>query len=213
MLKGVNKIIKILIYSDFILNGAWGFVSPFFAIFIMQKITFGNPAKAAEVAGIAAFVYWIFKSILQIPLSKGFDKRMGERDDYWFMIFGLLVASIAPFGFLMATSPWHIYLFQLVHAAGMAMFIPSWNAIFTRHMDKNKAAFEWGIDSTFLGFSIGITGAIGGLMVALIGFKMIFILAGILTLGSALLLLLIHKNILPRDSLIPRLPFVRHRDL
>lgn len=211
MLKSINKVIRFLIYSDLFLNSAWGLLGPVFAIFIVQNITVGNAAEGAKVAGFAALFYWIIKSILQIPLSKSFDKRTGERDDFWFMVFGLLIAGLSPFGFLISSLPWHIYLFQIVHAIGMAMFIPSWNAIFTRQIDKDKIAFEWGLDSTFAGFGLGITGAIGGLLAAFFGFKVIFILAGTLTIFSALLLLLIHKDILPRDHLFSKIPFIRNR--
>ncbi len=211
MFKSINKVIKVLIYSDFVLNSAWGFVAPIFALFVVKNITGGDVAKGAEVAGFAALFYWVAKSLLQIPLSKGFDKRTGERDDYWFMFFGLFITGLAPFGFLICSLPWHIYLFQLLHAAGMAMFVPSWNAVFTRHMDTKKAAYEWGMDSTLLGLGIGITGAIGGLIAALIGFEVIFILAGTLTIVSAFILLFIHKKILPRDRLLPKLPFIRGR--
>jgi len=211
LLRGINKVIRILIYSDFILNSAWGFIGPVFAIFIVKNITVGDPVSGARVAGFASLCYWITKSLLQIPLSKGFDRKVGERDDYWFMFLGLLITGLSPFGFLISSLPWHIYLFQFLHATGMAMFIPSWNAVFTRHMDTKKAAYEWGMDSTLLGLGIGITGACGGLLVAVLGFKLLFILTGFLTISSAFLLLLIHKEILPRDHLLPRLPFIRGR--
>ena len=202
--KKVNKIIKVLIVSDFFLQAAWGFLLPVFAIFILEDIAVKDIAHAAEIAGFAAFVYWVTKSILQIPISSYLDDRHGEKDDYWFMVFGLFIASIAPFGFLFSFLPWHIYMLQVLHAIGMALFVPSWNAIFTRHIDKGKEAFEWGMDSTFLGVGTGITGALGGMMVVLFGFKMIFVFAGLLNLVAAFLLLTIHKRILPRDHLVPR---------
>jgi len=192
------------------LNSAWGLLGPVFAIFIVQNITVGNAAEGAKVAGFAALFYWIVKSLFQIPLSKSFDKRTGVRDDFWFMVFGLFITGIAPFGFLISSLPWHIYLFQIIHAIGMAMFIPSWNAIFTRQIDKGKVAFEWGLDSAFAGFGLGITGAIGGLLAAFFGFKVIFILAGTLNMVSAFILLFVHKDILSKDHIFPRfLPFKR----
>lgn len=209
MLKSINKVVRTLIFSDFFLNSAWGFLGPIFAIFVVEKIAIGSPAEAAKVAGFASLTYWLVKSTLQIPLSRYFDKKHGERDDYWFMVFGLFLTGLAPFGFLFSTLPWHIYLLQSLHAIGMAMFVPSWNAIFTRHIDKGKEAFEWGMDSTLLGFGAGIAGGIGGIMVAVLGFKIIFVLVGTFSLLSSVLLLTIHKHILPRDHLIPRIPFKR----
>jgi len=206
MLKSINKVIKILIFGDLVLNSAWGLVAPIFAIFIVQKIAAGSIVEGAKIAGFASLTYWIVKSILQIPIGRYLDKNHGEKDDFWFMVFGTFLAGLVPFGYLIASQPWHIYSFQVLHAIGMAMVIPSWSAIFTRHIDKGKEAFEWGLESTALGFGAGLAGAIGGILVAIFGFKIIFILVGTFTIVSACLLLPIHKEIAPRDKLFPRIP-------
>ena len=80
------------------------------------------------------------------------------------------------------------------------MIIPSSYAIFIRHADKQKEAYESGLDSTLLGMGAGITGALGGIIVGYIGFKLIFILAGTFTLIAALLILRLKKEMLPRVS-------------
>ena len=206
MLKSVNRVIKILIFSDFVLNSAWGLLGPIFAIFIVQKIALGNTTEGAKIAGFASLTYWIVKSILQIPIGGYLDKNHGEKDDFWFMVCGTFIAGLTTFGYLIVSRPWHIYILQVLYAIGMAMVTPSWSAIFTRHIDKGKEAFEWSLRSTSLGFGAGIAGAVGGILVALFGFKIIFILVGILTIISAFLLLAIHKEISPRDRLFPRFP-------
>ena len=206
MPKSINKIIKILISSDFILNSGWGLLAPVFAIFLVQKIAAGSPEEGAKIAGFASLIYWIMKSLLQIPIGQYLDKKHGEKDDFFFMVFGTFLTGLTPFGYLISSLPWHIYGCQIIQAIGMAMVIPSWSAIFTRHIDKGKEAFEWGIRSTSLGFGLGISGAIGGILAALFGFKIIFILVGILNIISAFLLLLIHKEIAPRDEIFPFFP-------
>ena len=39
----INKVIKTMITSDFFLNLGWGFLSPVFAIFILEKISNTGP--------------------------------------------------------------------------------------------------------------------------------------------------------------------------
>lgn len=196
----INKIVKVLITSDFFLNLGWGLLSPIFALFILEKITLNNPAKAAEVAGFAALFYWITKSLIEIPIGRFLDKHDGERDDFWFMVIGLLVVSIAPLGFLISTESWHIYLFQIIHAFGMAMTLPSWLAIFTRHIDKGKEAFEWSIETTSISMGAGIAGGLGGIFASLFGFRMLFIFVSGLTIFAALLLLFVQNNISKRGD-------------
>lgn len=200
MPKLISKIVKVLITSDFFLNLGWGLLSPIFALFILQKITIDNPAKAAEVAGFAALAYWISKSLIEIPIGKFLDKHDGEKDDFWFMTIGLFVVAFVPIGYLFSTAPWHIYFFQVIHAVGMAMALPSWLAIFTRHIDKGKEAFEWSMETTSIGAGAGIAGGLGGIVASIFGFKILFIFVSALTLFAAILLLLVKNNVSARGD-------------
>lgn len=191
----MNKIIKNLIIGDVFFNSALGLIAPIFALFIVLKITQGNAAKAAQVVGVATLLLWILKSLLQIPIGKYLDKKQGEKDDYWVMFFGHVIVALIPFGYLFSTEVWHIYVLYLLQAVGMAMLVPSWYAIFGRHIDLGKEAYEWGTDSTLLGIGVGITGALGGFLMATFNFDIIFIISGILGIISAILLLFIKNEI------------------
>ena len=204
--KTINKVIKILIVSDFFLNSGWGLLGPVFAIFLVQKIALGNLTEGIKIAGFASLTYWIVKSFLQIPIGKYLDKNHGEQDDFWFMFVGTFLSAFVPLIYMIASKPLHIYAAQCVQAVAMAMVIPSWSAIFTRHIDHGAEAYEWGLRSTGLGFGSGIAGAAGGIMVAFFGFKIIFVLVSIFTMISAVLLLMIRKDIAPHDKVLPRVP-------
>lgn len=200
MSKVINKIIKVLISSDFFLNLGWGLLSPIFALFILQKITNGDAMMATEIAGFSALFYWISKSFIEIPIGRFLDKNEGERDDFMFMFVGLLVVSFVPLGFLVSTEPWHIYMLQVVHAIGMAMTLPSWLAIFTRHIDKSKEAFEWSIETTSISMGAGIAGGLGGVVASVFGFDVLFMFVSGITFFSALLLLLVRNNVSKRSD-------------
>lgn len=180
----VNKVVKYLILSDFAFWTGWGLMNPIFAIFVVQRIEGG----CAFVAGVAAAIYWILKSLLRIPIGMFLDSIPTEKDDYFFLIIGLLVAALVPFGYLLVHFPWQVYLLQAVYAVGMAMTLSGWQAIFTRHIDKGKEATEWGLDATFVGFGVGIAGAIGGWAVTKFGFEPVFICVGILGLVGTIIL-------------------------
>ena len=176
MFKGVSRVIRLYIYWDLVISSAWGLLGPVFAIFLLENIAVGNVAEGAKIAGFATFFYWMTKSILQIPIGIYLDKNHGEIDDFWFFLIGTIITGIVPFGFLLSVLPWHIYAFNILHAIGMAMIIPSSYAIFIRHADKQKEAYESGLDSTLLGMGAGITGALCVIIVLYIWFKIIFIL-------------------------------------
>jgi len=201
MFKQVNKVIKAYIYWDLFINSAWGLIGPVFSIFILQNIAAGNLVEGTKIAGFAMFYYWIIKSILQIPIGNYLDKNHGEIDDFWFFVVGTIITGLVPFGFLLAHSPWHIYALEALHALGMSMVIPSSYAIFIRHTDKGKEAFESGLDSTMLGLGAGITGAIGGVVVGSWGFSLIFVLTGLFTLLSAVFIFFVRADMQPK---VPR---------
>ena len=196
----LNKIIKSLIISDFFLNLGWGLVSPIFALYILENITSQDSLKAAEVAGLSALFYWITKSLFQIPVGYLLDKKVGEKDDFWFMVIGTFITAIVPIGYIFSTQPSHIYFWQVIHAFGMAMALPSWLAIFTRHIDKNKEGFEWGVETTSIGLGAGIAGGLGGVLVSFFGFGSVFFFVSILNFVSGTCLLFIKNDVFVKKS-------------
>lgn len=200
MFKAINRVVIILVTSDFILNCGWGLASPIFALFIAQKITGGDLSQALGIAGLSAFFYWIPKSFLQIPIGKYLDRNHGEKDDFYFMIVGTFLTALVPLLYLVASLPWHIYVAQIIHSIAMSLVVPSWMAIFTRHIDKGKEALEWGLESTFIGVGAGVSAALGGIAASFFGFNVVFIFAGVLTVISASLLMLVHKDISSKNK-------------
>ena len=198
MFKNVNKVMQAYIYWDIVINSAWGLLGPVFAIFLLEKIAVGNVANGAKIAGFATLFYWITKSIVQLPIGRYLDKNHGEIDDFWFFVIGTIITGLVPFGFLFSYLSWHIYILQILHAIGMSMVVPSSYAIFIRHVDKGREAYESGLDNTLLGVGAGITGAIGGIMAGYIGFQLIFILTGFFTLLSVIFIFPVRKDMLPR---------------
>lgn len=191
----INKVVKVMVFSDLFLNAGWGLIGPILAVFVVNNIAGGN----VEVVGIAAGIYLLVKSFLQIPIANLLDKNHGEKDDYIALILGTFLTAASPLIFAFASQPWHIYIAQVVHALGMAMAIPSWYAIFDRHLPRTRKAICWGLDSSAIGLGAGIAGIAGGFLVDAFGFKTLFISVSILNVIAVLLLLLVAKNILPKE--------------
>ena len=195
-----NRIIKYLILSDLAFWTGWGLINPIFAIFIIERIEGGS----IVVVGIASAIYWIFKALLRIPIGIFLDTLPSEKDDYFFLVSGLLIAALVSFGFIFAKIPLHIYVLQAFYALGIAMSLSGWTAIFTRHIDKGKEATEWGLDATSIGLGVGVAGAVGGLAVSNFGFTPVFVAVGILGLIGVILLFALRKEIrgvFEKDSL------------
>ena len=184
-LQGMNPVIRFLIVSDTVIMGAAGLLGPIFALFIEDYIVGGNEA----VAGIAAGIYLLTKSIMQIPIAYVIDKIKGERDDFWLMfIFSLLIALI-PLAYLFISTPLELFIVQFFLGLFTAFTFPTYMAIFTRHIDKKKEGTEWGVYFTLVDVTSAAMAAIGGYIAASFGFHSLILLVVIFSvLGSFLLL-------------------------
>src|SRR3989344_7725597 len=98
MFKDINKVVRTVVIADFFYNSAFASFGPVFAIFIVDNISHG----AAEVVGFATAIYWLTKSLVQLPIARFLDKTDGERDDFWAMFFGFFLSSFVPIAYLFA---------------------------------------------------------------------------------------------------------------
>ena len=187
----MNKIIAVLIQGNITITGAWGFINPFFAVYVTRQIVDGN----LIVIGNAAAIYWIIKSIVQMPIAKLLDKLPSEDDDAFALTVGSFLISLVPFCFLFSTQAIHIYFLHMVLAFGDALRVTSWNSIFTRHIDKGKENIDWGINSTAVGFILALTTLSGGWIAEKIGFQGIFIFSGIVSILGSLFFLTLSSYI------------------
>src|SRR3989338_6700503 len=164
----INKVIRVLVVTDFFYNSAFGSFAPVFAIFITNQIAGGS----AKVAGFATAVYWIVKSTVQLPIARFIDKRKNERVDFFSMFFGYLGAGLTVFGYLFVSEPIHLYVVQGLFGFSMAWAVPAWYKIFTRHVDKWEIAMEWSLESVFsVGVATAGAAALGGYLADRFGFE------------------------------------------
>ena len=191
----INRIVFFLIKADFWFFSALGLVAPIFAVFLTSKLKDGN----IEVAGFAIAIYWIVKSIFEIPVAKFLDKRKGERDDLVFLVVGYFIVGLIHFAYTQATLSWHIYILESLYAIAMAIAMPGWSAIFTRHIDKGKEGFDWSVEHVVYSIGTGIAGALSGIIVMkylnMIYLIFLFIIAGIVAIIGALIPLFIYKDV------------------
>jgi len=198
----INKVIKILIASDFLLQAGWGLSGPIFAIFLTKQIQGGD----IKMVGFVAMAYWITKSIVQPFIAHQLDKNHGEKDDFLFLIIGMYAANLVPLGYIFSSQPWHIFTLEFIRALAMACVIPTWSGIFTRHINQGREAFTWSLESTGIGFAAGFAGAFGGIVASTLGFKAVFVLVSLFGVLSSSTLLLLRKDIFLKNHFIPRLP-------
>ena len=129
----INQVILIMTIAEFVFAISVAFITPVFALFVVNDIK--APVAAA---GFSVAVYWGIKSILQLPIARYLDKNHGEIDDFYSMIGGLFIMACVQYFYYFVGSEWQIYLLQSLMAVGNAFVTPPFLAIFSRHIDKDK---------------------------------------------------------------------------
>lgn len=198
----INRIIWFLVGAQAVAIFAFQFFAPFFSVFVLKQIEGGT----LIVVGAAYSVYWVSKSILQIPIARYLDKDHGERDEFYALILGFFIAGLVPWGYFFASKPIHIYLVQIVLGLSDALLAPAWLSTFTRHVDSFRISFEWTLNSVGIGIAGAAAGFLGGILAQKFGFTVVLILLSIFSFGSAFIIAPLYKNLTPRKvEKIPRI--------
>jgi len=191
LLLDMNLVIRMLILSDVIWMGACGLLGPIFAIFVVGFIQGGSEV----VAGIAASIYLITKSVAQIPAATIIDRIRGEKDDFWFMFIGSILGALIPLAYLIISTPAQLYAVQFLYGLFIAVTFPSYMAIFTRHIDKTKEATSWGVYFTLNDFSSAVAASVGGVLAGTMGFRPLIVITVTVSLFGVACLYPIRRHV------------------
>lgn len=186
-----NPVVRTLIISDILVLSAFGLIAPIFAVFITDNITDGT----VEVVGVATMVYFLTRSLGQLPVGFILDKVKGEIDDYKALLIGSILTSFVPLFYLLVTESWHLYIVQFIYGFCQALTYPSWYALFTRHIDKNREGFEWSIYTMFTDLGGAAVAGLGGYLAYSYGFAPLFVVVSIFSFTGSLYLLNIKKHV------------------
>lgn len=196
-LPSISRSVRILIGADFLMVASTGFFAPIGAVYFAQQIEGGSLATA----GFATTVFWASKSAFQIPVSLMADAKKGERDDFSIMIAGVLLAACVQLAYIFfAREMWQIYIIQVVNGLAYALQVPTFLAIFTRHIDRYREGTEWMLHSNAIGLGFAIAGAVGGVLAERFGFQIIFLLSSGMLFASALAFLPMRKLLFVTDG-------------
>lgn len=189
-LLNMSVVVRMLIVSDVIWLTATGLLGPIFALFIVEFIDGGS----AAVAGLAAAIYLVTKSVLQIPIASLIDRIHGERDDFWMLFISSGLAALTVLLYLWVRTPLQLYAVQFVYGVLLAAAYVPFMAIYTRHINRDKAATAWGVYFTMTDLSAALAATLGGILADTIGFRPLIVLAAAMGVVAALLIYFIRPH-------------------
>ena len=188
----INSAIKILLVFIFTFNLAASMYVPIVSIYITGHIA----GATLTVLGISLAVYSIVKSIFQVPIAKRLDSLKGERDDFYIMLVGIVLAIVYSLGFMVIKTVTHLYILEVIVGVADACIMAAFYAIFSHHIDKDSQGFEWSLFSVGgLTMSAAIGGVVGGYVANEFGFNSVFILSASFNGLAAVILLLLFPYV------------------
>lgn len=192
----IGRFVRYFILADLFLLAGWGLIAPVFAIYVLEKI---DGATLVTVGALAA-IYWIPKSIIQVPVALFLDKTPGERDDFIFLVLALVLAGVSAFSFAFISKIWQLFTVEFIHGISFALYVPAWSGIFSRHLDSRHHALDFTLDSTAVGLASGTTGFLGGMMVTWFGFNTVFFIGAFFCFISAVIIFLVPEIVFPHRT-------------
>jgi len=75
--------------------------------------------------------------------------------------------------------------------------LPGWYAMFSRHIRKGREGYEWSVNSMVAGLGSAITAALGGILAERLGFDVLFLIIGFLSIFGSIVLIFLYSILNP----------------
>jgi MFS family permease len=142
-----------------------------------------------------------------LPLSKYFIDKHDHKSV--FVVVGTILIVSVPFIYMFAKNISTIYIAQAIYGVGAALDYPAWFSLFTIYMDKKHRGYEYTVYTTLIGIGTAFAAYFGANIAALLGFKTLFLVVGIVSFIGLLFLIALYQMELhkARSGLFPNHPF------
>ena len=183
----MNRVLKLLMFSDiFVVTGS-GLIQPIIAIYIKDYPIGGTIFNI----GLASMIFLITKSIVQLPFSRFVDTH--DNKIRW-LIIGTFLSVIVPFIYILAKDIKVIYFAQFLQGIGSGLAYPTWLGLWSANLDKKSRSFQWSLYDTSTGLGAAAASGVGAAIAQYIGFEFTFVIVGIMSLLGCLLLFGLEKT-------------------
>jgi len=189
----MNRILKLLIFSDIFVLTGFGLIAPIMAIFIKDNLVGGSIAAV----GIATTITLLVRCILHLF----FAYYAQPKHRYAMAICGTFFISVVPFIYFFATNVNYIYFASLLAGIGSGLANPAWFSLFAANLSKKQRGWEWSIYSSSVGLGTAAAAFFGSILAFKFGFPPVFIAVGILALIGCFILLGLTKKEAEKDKI------------
>ncbi len=183
----MNKALRLLLITDSFILISSAMFGPIYAIFV-QEIG-GGILEASWAVAVFSFITGI-----SLYFFARFEDQMKEQE--LALVFGYFVLAIGYFGYLFVHSLPSLLLMQAILGIGKAVYTPAYDGLYSIHLDRKKAASQWGAWEMMAYIISGIGAVVGGLLANAFGFSILFVIMGMLCVFGAFVIWLQPRKVL-----------------
>lgn len=182
-----NRAIRILLGVNAAVLFAGAMLSPIYAIYV-EKIG-GSLLDASIAGGIFAFVTGVVSLI-----SGHYTDKVKQNE--LIIALGFFILGLGYFFYLFVNSVLSLFCVQVVIGFGQAISSPSYDAVYSKHLDGRKSGRQWAAWEAMAYITTAIGAIAGGIVATKFGFNAIFVIMSSLSLLSALYIYILPRRVL-----------------
>lgn len=154
----INKVIAYLTFSDVFTWGVSAVLTSLAGLYLETKFD----GHVIEYIGIGVSVYFVTRSVFQLPVGALCDRIRKDRDEIYLLMFGNILMGLSYLMFPIIRGP-HFYLFlQFLFGLGSAFNLVTWRKLFARNLDPGREGKEYAGYDTVMSGMTALFGVITG---------------------------------------------------
>jgi MFS family permease len=183
----MNKIVKNLLAAESVWQFGSGMFLPIFAIF-SEKV--GGDILDA---GIAAALFLLTTSALQLPLGIWLDKVKEK----WFLVSCYFMTSAVFLGYAFVQNKWELFGLQIIFGLAIAVGDTAYDSMYDRNTEESRSGKFWSLLHACIGFASALGIIIGAAIVHFYGFGVVFVAGSVFAFiaGTVAAIFLENSNI------------------
>jgi DHA1 family multidrug resistance protein-like MFS transporter len=168
--------LQVLLLVYFLMSLSASFAMPIFPLFVEQIV--GTPGRAASETGLLLAITGIAAAFASVMVGRHSD-RIGYKT---MLVICTVIAGVMCLPHAAAQTVWHLIVLRIFFGFGVGGMMPSMNALVATIVPRENVGQAYGFTTTAsaLGWAVGPT--LGGLVAAVLGYRIPFLIMGGLVL-------------------------------
>lgn len=182
-----NIALRVLLITNGLVVFSAAMLGPIYALFVRD---IGGDILDT---GLAAGVFTATAGLV-VFLSGRFSDRVKENEVL--VAVGYLIMGSGFFLYTQVESVVHLLLIQVLIGFGEALYSPSFDALYSKHLDPERSGSQWGTWESMNYFAVAFGALAGSTVASLFGFHALFIAMGCFAWTSALYIYFLPRRVL-----------------